>query len=189
MERNEQIVALWRQGKSGVEIGRLVGLTRARIYQILHALGVETPRRFVSVERTCPTCGKPWVTRPSKKAVHCGAKCAALAIRASTDERFVPIVQEVKDGAYLSDLSERYGVSASAISNHLRLRGIVGRCRLRGPKPSEAERKARDAKILELRKKGLSYAQVAEEVGLKPYQHGLIIKATRSLRQDLRASE
>ena len=85
----EKIASLYRDGLNGTEIGKIVGCTRATVYQRLKIMGI--PRRTrgsslhagglkkrISKARKCENCGKEfitvWWTKKNKKSSGRGQK-------------------------------------------------------------------------------------------------------------------
>jgi len=73
MERTKEALerAYWQEGLTMEQIGRILGVTKERVRQIMEKLGI--PRRYPPRERTrfCPNCGAPL---PTGKR-YCSDKC------------------------------------------------------------------------------------------------------------------
>lgn len=88
-ERIREMVAMRRQGMSGTEIGRALGITRQRVEQISRQMSPEDKALFArgtvpyktwveKAERACP-CGKTFITYPKSKhpQKYCSPHCYA----------------------------------------------------------------------------------------------------------------
>lgn len=77
-QRDAQITTLVNEGRSFVDIARIVGITTPTMTGIAKRLGLRRVRLPPAIDRTCEYCGQPFkVDKPSSPTRFCSKACSA----------------------------------------------------------------------------------------------------------------
>lgn len=86
-ERSTKMLALYNSGKKLAEVGKVYGITRERVRQILAKEGYERHRIEKEI-RACKVCNKIILVYPSSKREFCSHKCNGIGRRRRTDAKY-----------------------------------------------------------------------------------------------------
>jgi len=133
LDRNRDIVAMYRAGKTLKETGQAFGVSGQRVLQII--VRDEKQHGHLSVRnsyarqpelRRCasPGCGRFFAASPSDSTKYCSSKCFGreLSRRKRIPLPIDDLIEDRRAGKTLADLVEKYGVSEMTLSR--RLRGV-----------------------------------------------------------------